>query len=239
MNEIQNMLVIELNKMHIDLPSSMLGKLFIFIDLLLEANKISNLTAITDYQEALFKHLYDSLIILNRPEYKEAKRVLDVGSGGGVPCIPLAICSPEKQFISLDSVQKKIRFQEQACQTLQLENIQLIWARAEDYIKEFGAREQFDLVLARAVAPLNILAEITLPFVNINGYVLLYKGKDYQNELQEAKKAITILGGIVSCTTCAELPLNYGTRSFIAIQKTHASPSEYPRKAGIPQKKPL
>jgi 16S rRNA (guanine527-N7)-methyltransferase len=239
MNDAQNMLVTELRKLQIDLPTDTLDKLFGFIDLLLEANEHVNLTAITEYQEALIKHLYDCLIILNRPEYEAAKRILDVGSGGGVPCIPLAICSPQKQFISLDSVQKKIKFQEQACQTLQIANIKPIWARAEDFIKNTGVREQLDLILARAVAPLNVLAEITLPFIKLNGYALFYKGKDYQNELQEAKKAIAILGGTITDTVSANLPFNLGTRSLIAIKKNLPSPYEYPRKAGVPQKKPL
>jgi 16S rRNA (guanine527-N7)-methyltransferase len=239
MNDAQNMLVSELRKLDIDLSTDTLNKLFDFIDLLLEANKNINLTAITEYQEALFKHLYDCLIILKRPEYEAAKRILDVGSGGGVPCIPLAICSPQKQFISLDSVQKKIKFQEQACQTLQITNNQPTWARAEDFIKNAGVREQFDLTLARAVAPLNVLIEITLPFIKLNGYALLYKGKDYQKELQAAQKALIILGGTITDTTFNDLPFNYGTRSLIAIKKILSSPREYPRKAGVPQKKPL
>jgi 16S rRNA (guanine527-N7)-methyltransferase len=239
MNEIQNLLVLELKKLPIDLPTCVFNKLFNYIDLLLKANQSVNLTAITDPKEALFKHIYDSLIILNRPEYLSARRIIDIGSGAGIPSIPLAICSPEKQFISLDSVQKKIKFQEQTCQSLNVSNINPIWARAEDFIRIFNEREQFELAVARAVAPLNILSELTLPFVKISGYALLYKGKDYQNELKNAEKTIKIMGGVICDSITTELPFDFGSRSLIIIKKAGTSPLEYPRKAGIPQKKPL
>lgn len=239
MNETQNLLVTELRKFPIDLSAGTLVKLFHYIDLLLDANKTINLTAITDYQEAVVKHLYDSLMILNCPAYAEAKRIIDVGSGAGLPCIPLAICSPEKHFISIDSVQKKIKFQELACQSLEINNVQPIWARAEDFIQSCKEREQFDMAIARAVAPLNVLVEITLPFIKINGQALLYKGKDYQNELQAAERAIIIVGGKVNDVVIAELPMGYGTRSLLTIKKIQSSPLQYPRKAGFPQKKPL
>jgi 16S rRNA (guanine527-N7)-methyltransferase len=239
MNETQNLLVTELKKLSIDLPVSTVNKLLHYVDLLLNANKTTNLTAITDYQEALFKHIYDSLMIINCPAYSKAERILDVGSGAGLPSIPLAICSSEKQFISLDSIQKKIRFQEQACQTLEINNLRPVWARAEDFIQTRKEREQFDLAIARAVSSLNVLTEITIPFIKIHGCVMFYKGKDYQNELQAAQRAIMIMGGKVDSIIATELPLGYGTRSLITIRKTQPSPLQYPRKAGVPQKKPL
>ena len=113
MNDPQSLFVVEIEKLAIALAPDTVRKLLRYIDLLLAANKSTNLTAITDYQEALFKHLYDSLVIINYPAYSGAQRVIDIGSGAGLPCIPLAISSPEKQFVSLDSVQKKIKFQEQ------------------------------------------------------------------------------------------------------------------------------
>jgi 16S rRNA (guanine527-N7)-methyltransferase len=239
MNSIQELLITELKNTAINLDEKTGTKLFDFIGLLLEANQTTNLTAISDYQEALFKHIYDSLIIIKRPEYLHAERILDIGSGAGVPGIPLAICSPNKQIISLDSVQKKIKFQEQTCRVLNILNIKPVWARAEDFIKDSQQREQFDLVLARAVAPLNILAELTIPFLKLQGYALLYKGRDYQQELQQAQKAITIVGGRVCETITSELPLDYGTRTLVVIQKIQPSPKEFPRKAGVPQKAPL
>jgi 16S rRNA (guanine527-N7)-methyltransferase len=239
MNDIQGLLASELEKASIKLSDQKLRQLFQFIDFLLDANQTVNLTAITDLKEALFKHIYDSLIILNRPEYISAHRIIDIGSGAGIPGIPLAICSPEKQFISLDSVQKKIKFQEQFCEQFGIHNISPVWSRAEDYIMLSKEHEKFDLAIARAVAPLNILSELTLPFVSIQGHVVLYKGKDYQMEIQAADKAIKTLGGLVMDCLTMELPFQYGSRSMVIIKKVQPSPAGYPRKAGIPQKKPL
>ncbi|HBE79124.1 MAG TPA: 16S rRNA (guanine(527)-N(7))-methyltransferase RsmG [Firmicutes bacterium] len=239
MNPIQELLITELKKAAINPDEETGAKLFDFIDRLLEGNQTTNLTAITDYQEALFKHIYDALMIVKRPEYFQAERILDIGSGAGIPGIPLAICTPDKRIISLDSVQKKIKFQAQTCRALNILNVRPVWARAEDFIKDGEQREQFDLVLARAVAPLNVLVELTVPFLKLQGYALLYKGRDYQQELQAAQKAITIVGGRVSETITTELPLNYGTRTLIVIQKVQLTPGKYPRKAGVPQKNPL
>ncbi len=239
MNEIQESLANQLEKVSIKLSDQILRQLFQFIDFLLDANQTVNLTAITDLKEALFKHIYDSLIILNRPEYVCAHRIIDIGSGAGIPGIPLAICSPEKQFISIDSVQKKIKFQEQFCEQFGIHNISPVWSRAEDFIMISKEHEGFDLAIARAVAPLNILSELTLPFVSIHGYAVLYKGKDYQIELQAADKAIRTLGGLVIDCLTTELPFLYGSRSMVIIEKVQPSPAGYPRKAGIPQKKPL
>ncbi|HBF36860.1 MAG TPA: 16S rRNA (guanine(527)-N(7))-methyltransferase RsmG [Firmicutes bacterium] len=239
MNESQQLLVSELEKISIHLSDEIFNQLFQFIDFLLEVNQNLNLTAITDFKEVLFKHIYDSLIILNCSEFRLARRIIDIGSGAGIPGIPLAISSPEKQFVSLDSVQKKVKFQEQFCERFGIHNINPVWGRAEDFITISKERESFDLAIARAVAPLNILSELTLPFVSLKGYALLYKGKDYQSELQDAQKAIKTLGGSVIHTVPTELPLNYGFRSLVIIQKIQSSPPGYPRKAGIPQRKPL
>ncbi len=239
MNDIQQLLTDEFDKASIKLSEHTLYQLFQFIDFLLDANQSVNLTAITDQKEALFKHIFDSLVIFNRPEYIEARRIIDIGSGAGIPGIPLAICSPEKQFISLDSVQKKIKFQEQFCKQFCIHNINPVWSRAEDFITIGKEQGGFDLAIARAVAPLNILVELILPFVSIHGYAILYKGKDYHNELDEAEKAIQILGGsLIDCLT-TELPFSYGFRSVVIIKKINPTPNGYPRKAGIPQKKPL
>ncbi len=239
MNDIQQLLADELEKALIKLSAHSLHQLFQFIDFLLDANQTVNLTAITDQKEALFKHIFDSLVIFNRSEYLDARRIIDIGSGAGIPGIPLAICSPEKQFVSLDSVQKKIKFQEQFCKQFCIHNINPVWSRAEDFITIFKEYEGFDLAIARAVAPLNILAELALPFVSIHGHAILYKGKDYYNELYEAEKAIKILGGSVMDCLTTELPFSYGFRSMVIIKKIHSTPNGYPRKAGILQKKPL
>ncbi len=239
MNDIEQLLTDELEKASIKFSQHTFHQLFQFIDFLLDANQTVNLTAITDRKEALFKHIFDSLVVFNRSEYLDARRIIDIGSGAGIPGIPLAICSPEKQFVSLDSVQKKIKFQEQFCKRFGIHNINPVWSRAEDFIEIFKEYEGFDLAIARAVAPLKIIAELTLPFVSTHGHAILYKGKDYHNELDEAEKAITILGGSVKDCLTMELPFSYGFRSIVIIEKIHPTPNGYPRKAGIPQKKPL
>ena len=138
MNDIQQLLADELEKASIKLSEHTLHQLFQFIDFLLDANQTVNLTAITDRKEALFKHIFDSLVIFNRLEYLDARRIIDIGSGAGIPGIPLAICSPEKQLVSLDSVQKKIKFQEQFCKQFCIHNINPVWSRAEDFITIFN-----------------------------------------------------------------------------------------------------
>lgn len=239
MKQNEALLSAELKKTGVILPSLVTNKLLDFLQLLLEANKKINLTAITGFEEALIKHIYDSLIILAHPEYQKAQIILDIGSGAGIPSIPLAISSPEKQIFSLDATQKKIKFQEEARQALDLNNLYPFWGRAEDFIRTPGKRECFDLVLARAVAPVNILAELTLPYVRINGLALFYKGIDCQREIQAGANAISTMGGSLERIFNCELPLGFGGRSLVYIRKHKATPLIFPRKAGLPEKKPL
>jgi 16S rRNA (guanine527-N7)-methyltransferase len=229
----------ELEKVEIRLSDAACEKLFRFINLLLEENKTTNLTAITDYEEALIKHLFDSLSIINLPEFQSAGRILDLGSGAGIPSLPLAICQPDKQFESLDSTRKKIEFQQKAGRDMQIENHFPMWGRAEEFGQLPDYRGQYDLVLARAVSAANTLAELTIPFAKVNGFTFFYKGKDYQPELYSAENALLILGGVVSRIIHTGLPLNYGSRTLIIIQKIKQTPSKYPRPNGIPHKKPL
>ena len=235
----ESLLIESLAKEHITLSSASYTKLFEFLKFLLETNQTFNLTSITDYKEAIIKHIFDSLAICGLSEFKTAVSIMDVGSGAGLPGIPLAIAYPEKKLASVDPVQKKIRFQEQACQNLQISNFTPIWARAEDLAKQPLHRESYDLVLARALAPMNILVELTLPFLKAGGFALLYKGKDYEHELGQSGNAVAILGGEVIHVIKAELPEDFGTRNIIMIKKIKTTPEKFPRKAGIPQKKPI
>lgn len=210
-----------------------------YIRILLEANQTTNLTAITVFNEALVKHIYDSLLIMTLPEFESASNLIDVGSGGGLPAIPLAICNPGKKVVSLEATQKKVNFQIEAAHQLQLTNLFPIWGRAEETAKQNDHREQYDLAVARGVAPLNILAELTLPFVKINGYAIFYKGKEAENEILKGEFAVKTLGAEITGTKSWMLPCNYGSRVLIICQKTQPTPSLYPRRPGVPQKKPL
>jgi 16S rRNA (guanine527-N7)-methyltransferase len=211
-----------------------------FITLLLDANQRVNLTAITDYAEALYKHLLDSLLVTKLPFWENAAEILDVGSGAGVPAIPLALVFPDKAFITLEATQKKVAFQQQIVQDLSIKNLTPIWGRAEEFGRQTACREHFDVVLARAVAAVNVLAELTIPFAKLpKGVICYYKGTDYEHELQIGQYAVNKLGGRVSEIIVFDLPLSYGSRSLIVINKYQPTPPEFPRHNGIPHKKPL
>lgn len=239
MNEQEQALVAYLEQEKIHLELSVYEKLFAYINELLFTNQTTNLTAIKDYGEALVKHLYDSLVILNLPVYKEGKCILDVGSGGGLPGIPLAICSPDKTFKSMEATAKKVNFQINVCEKLSIANHHAVWKRAEEAGHETDYRESFDLVVARALAATNVLVELVLPFVKPNGYAVLYKAKGYQTEMEAAGAAIRILGGEAGRSFTYNLPEETGERNIIIIKKIKATPSQYPRRTGLPQKSPL
>jgi 16S rRNA (guanine527-N7)-methyltransferase len=228
-----------LNDLGLHLSSPTLDKLFSFIKILLETNKTLNLTAIKDYQEALIKHIYDALLIINMNDFRTSDSIIDIGSGAGIPVIPLAIAFPDKHFFSLEATQKKVKFQIETCQTLEINNCHPLWGRAEELANHKEHRESYDLVIARAVASANILTEITIPFAKVGGHVIFYKGKGYQEEIHNAKRAFQELNGSINEIYEALLPFEYGERSLISITKVDSTNSKYPRQPGIPQKKPL
>lgn len=239
MNGNQSTLSSLLKDIEINLSNEQLIKLDQFIKILLQANQTVNLTSITEYNEAIVKHIYDSLIIMTIPEFKSAKTVIDIGSGGGVPSIPLAISNPGKSIISLEATQKKINFQNDTVRQLGLNNFTAIWGRAEDLAKQPEHRETYDLVIARAVAPLDILSELTIPFVKLNGSAIYYKGKEAENEIIKGTKAFNILGAEFYEAKSFTLPYSFGSRVLLIVQKKSITPSLYPRKPGVPQKKPI
>jgi len=228
-----------LNSIGLDPSQVQAERLIEFLELLLNANQTVNLTAITDFDEALIKHVYDSLTVMNLPEFQTAQTIIDIGSGGGIPAIPLAICNPDKHFVSLEATKKKLDFQSEAARSLKLINLTPLWGRAEALAKETKHREAYDLAIARAVAPLNILAELTLPFVKIGGNAIYYKGKDVTAELEQGANAAHILGAEFGGSESFELPSGAGSRTLLKFRKKTVTPSLYPRKPGIPQKKPL
>ncbi|NLY75762.1 MAG: 16S rRNA (guanine(527)-N(7))-methyltransferase RsmG [Firmicutes bacterium] len=228
-----------LSSIGLDLSPDQAGRLIRFLELLLDANQTVNLTAITDFDEALIKHVYDSLTIMTLPEFQIAGTIIDIGSGGGIPVIPLAICNPGKHFVSLEATNKKLNFQIEAARFLKLINFTPIWGRAEAVAKEAKHREAYDLAIARAVAPLNILAELTIPFVKVGGNAIYYKGKDASAELMQGTDAAHILGAEFEGSESFQLPSGTGSRTLIKFRKKTVTPSLYPRKPGIPQKKPL
>lgn len=214
-----------------------------YYDLLIEYNKVMNLTAITEYEDVVEKHFVDSLAIVKAfsKSYilEEIGKVIDIGTGAGFPGIPLKIVFPNLKITLLDSLNKRIKFLNTVIDELQLENIETIHGRAEDFAKQVKYREQYDICVSRAVANLSTLSEYCIPYVKTGGYFLPYKSGDIEQELKEAQKAIEILGGKLEDTVKFELPGTDIKRSLVKIEKAKITNKKYPRKAGLPSKEPL
>lgn len=205
--------------------------------LLLEWNEKVNLTAITDHQEILVKHFIDSLSII--PYIKENDRILDIGTGAGFPGIPLKIALSQNSFTLLDSLNKRINFLNYIIGELNLSNIQAIHGRAEEFCKLNDNREKYEVVVSRAVAKLNTLLEYMLPFVKVGGICICMKSIDIENELEEADKAIKILGGQIDRIHTIKLGSTDISRKIVVIKKIKETPKKYPRKPGTPTKEPI
>lgn len=206
---------------------------------LVEKNKVMNLTAITEPDRIAELHLFDSLSVLPYMPIQESLKIIDVGTGAGLPGLALKIARPDLKLTLLDATKKRLKFLEECLTDLKLHiNTKTVHARAEDAAKKNKYREKFEIAIARAVAPLNVLAEYCLPFVEINGFFIAMKGP-INNELKEAKKAIRILGGDLADVREIKLPVSQAERSLILIQKIGKTPRGFPRKAGTPRNNPL
>ena len=210
-----------------------------FYELLIEWNKVMNLTGITEYEEVNEKHFVDSLSIIKAININAVQTVIDVGTGAGFPGIPLKIALPHLKIVLLDSLNKRINFLNTVIDTLGLQDIKTIHGRAEDFAKQDEYREKFDLSVSRAVANLSTLSEYCLPYVKKHGMFVPYKSGEIDNEVQQAKKAIHLLGGKIENVIKFQLPETEIGRSFIVISKIDNTAKKYPRKAGLPAKEPL
>lgn len=208
-----------------------------YMEGILEWNEKINLTAIRDREEFVTKHLIDSVLCYNFPEYKNAVTVIDVGTGAGFPGIPLAIVSPDKGFILADSLNKRLKVIRTLADQLHIENVETVHGRAEDLARDKSYRQKFDLCVSRAVANLTVLCEYCLPFVRKGGYLLSYKGPDAEKEVKDAAKAIRVLGGKLVRIQPAELA--GFDHNIVVIEKIQDTPAKYPRKAGTPVKEPI
>ena len=217
----------------------------LFYEDLVEWNEQFNLTAITEYEQVQIRHFADSLSCLvairqaaRLPEGR-ALRCIDVGSGAGFPGIPIKIYCPQMNMVLLEATGKKVDFMAHVIAHLGLKEIQAVKGRAEELAKEPLHREQYDLVLARAVAELPVLAEYTLPFCRLGGTVIAQKGVRAQEEAHSAEYAVSMLGGQVRRVIPIELLGLAETRNLVVIEKTARTPEKYPRRPGMPAKRPL
>ena len=223
-------------KINIEISEEESNKLYMYMNLMLEWNKKINLTSITDEEDIIIKHFVDSLSI--NKYLSKNKNVMDVGTGAGFPGIPLKIFNEDIEFILVDSLNKRINFLEEVKQKLNINKLELVHSRIEDLAKNLKYREKIDIVVSRAVANLSVLSEYMLPFVKIGGFCICMKGPNIDDELENSKNAIKILGGKIEKVESLVLPGNL-ERNIIIIKKEKETPNSYPRKAGIPSKKPL
>lgn len=233
------LLLDKVNELSVELSEKQIEQFIKFYGMLVEWNKVMNLTGITEYDEVIEKHFVDSLSIVKAIDIMKVNTVIDIGTGAGFPGIPLKIAFPYLKITLLDSLNKRIKFLNAVINELGLENIHTIHGRAEDFAKQELYREKYDLCVSRAVANLSTLSEYCLPYVSVNGLFVSYKSGDIEEELNNSKKAVQILGGKIENTIKFELPGTDIGRSFVKIKKIKNTAKKYPRKAGLPSKEPL
>lgn len=227
----------EVKKLNISLNEEQLDKFEKYYSRLVEVNEYMNLTAITEKNEVYNKHFLDSLSIVKALDITKSFTLCDVGSGAGFPSIPLAIACPNANVTIIDALNKRIKFLNELVSYININNVRAYHKRAEEYAKE--SREIFDVVTARAVARLNVLVELCLPLTKLGGYFIAMKAQSGDDELIEAKKAISILGGEVKDIISFDLPDMAGSRNIIIIKKVKETPNKYPRAFAKIKERPL
>ena len=239
-----NMQILEkaLDSMEIKYTEEQINKFALFMELVLKWNESVNLTSIKDEDEFVLKHFVDSIMCAREDLFKDAKKIVDIGTGAGFPGIPLAILFPHKKFTLVDSLSKKINIIKDIVEKLELKNVILVHSRAEDFGRNKRDREAYDLCVSRAVAKLAVLSEYCIPLVRLGGYFIAYKGSDIDEELRDSIKAIEEMGGkvvsVVDFMNSQEQKEEINHK-LIIIEKISPTPETYPRKAGLPQKEPI
>ena len=226
-----------LYNLKLELTEKQIEQFLKYYEMLIEKNKVMNLTAITEYDEVIEKHFLDSISLCQVYDLSKPVKILDMGTGAGFPGMPLKIAFPEIEITLADSLNKRIKFLNEVVAELRLEKVTTIHARAEELARNKEHRENYDLVVSRAVANLSTLGEYCIPFVKMSGNFISYKSGEIEEEVDAAGKAIKILGGQIK--DVYKFDLSDQKRSFVTIEKIKTTPKTYPRKAGTPSKEPL
>lgn len=227
------------NNEGLQLDEKKYNQFIVYKDLIKEWNEKVNLTAITEDDEMVQKHFIDSMKVFKFDKLKGAKRVIDIGTGGGFPGIPMKIINPDTEMVLLDSLNKRINFLNEVINKLELKNIKTIHGRAEDFAQEINYREKFDVAVSRAVANLTVLSEFCIPYVKVGGYFVAMKGPAIDEEMKDAKQAISLLGGKVERIEQVNIEGSDLKHNLVIIKKIKSTPNKYPRKAGMVTKNPL
>lgn len=236
-NEFKETIQQYLNELNMKISDKQAKKFYDYMNLLIEWNNSMNLTSIIEPKEIIIKHFVDSLTIIE--ELEKNDKIIDVGTGAGFPGIPIKIILPDTKIVLMDSLNKRINFLNEVINRLELKYIEAIHGRAEDLGREEKHREKYDVAIARAVAPLNILLEYLIPFVKTSGKCICMKGSNVKEEIDESKKALNVLGASLVGKKEFNLPQTDIGRAIILIKKEKQTPNTFPRKAGTPKKRPL
>lgn len=233
--------VLELSKHNLELTDKQKQQFKLYFKMLIEVNEHVNLTRITEEDEVYLKHFYDSVTPLFTfgAVFKDGATLCDVGAGAGFPSIPLKILKPGLKVTIVDSLQKRLNFLKDLISELGLTDVELVHGRAEDVGQNKLYRERFDIVTARAVARMSVLSEYCLPLVKKGGYFVALKGPKAEDELDDGKKALEVLGGKLIKDEELTLPESEEERTLVLVQKVKSTPKKYPRQAGTPRRKPI
>ena len=226
----------------VEINPEALDKFQLYYEELISWNRRLNLTSITDYEEVQIKHFLDSLslhLVLEPSLLEGGEPFIDVGAGAGFPGLPLKIVHPQISLALLEATVKKARFLTHLVERLALTRVEVVMGRAEEMARREEHRERYQVALARAVAPLPVLLEYALPLCQVGGLLIAQKGPDIREELEDSQSALTILGGRIGEVRELELPLSMGRRNLVVVVTVAPTPEKYPRRPGIPAKRPL